>query len=294
MAEDCPHCDRTLPNRSALEDHVERAHADEAAAGTNWTPIVVGAIVVVALGALGAALITGGGGAGGGFHVEDSPHTGDADAPVKFVAFESPACTSCRLFHVPRDGQASTFQRILDTYGSNEDFVYVEKYSPAGYGWDRVGANAQRCAWHMGGWESFHALTQAYYEERSRISGSNAAGFALNWADTHQDVDRDAFAACFEENRYDGELSTDVADGRSAGVSGTPTFVIVGPDGETTTIVGPQPYTSFQTVIEHELDKVAGEPGEGSGNASNDSSDGDASGGNASVHAARDAREADA
>lgn len=264
MSHDCPHCDRSLPNSNALEDHVSRAHPD-AKEPTNWTPILVGVLAVLALGAVGAALITGGGGsAENPYHIESSPHTGDLDAPVQFIAFESPACTSCRLFHIPREGNPSTFDQVIENYVDTGKILYVDKFARAGYGWDRVGGNAQKCAWHLGGWEAFEGLTQSYYENRRSISGSNAASFALDWARQSPTVDAGQFRSCFEDRAHDGDITTDLADGQQAGVAGTPTFIIVSPDGDTRKIVGPQPYSTFANAIEGALaDVPRGDAGDG-------------------------------
>lgn len=268
-SKDCPHCDRTLPTSRALEDHVARSHPD-AEEPTNWTPIIVGALAILAVGAVGAALITGGGGTvEDPYHIQESPRTGDDDAPVQFIAFESPACMSCRLFHIPRDGQPSTYQQILDTYAATGEVLYVEKFARAGYGWDRVGANAQKCAWHLGGWEAFHELTQGYYENRPQISSSNAASFANQWAQGTDTLDAGAFRSCFQDTRYDDEITTDLADGERAGVGGTPTFIIVSPDGDTRQLVGPQPFGTFQNAIEGALADV---PDEDSGDGDDGSS----------------------
>lgn len=250
MAKDCPHCDREFPSSRALEDHVDRAHPD-ADDPTEWTPIILGALLVLAGGAVAAAIVLGGGPGSGGLHIEDSPRTGDDDAPVQMIAFESPACTSCRLFHIARDGQVSTFEQILDEFVETGDVLYVEKFARAGYGWDRVGANAQRCAWELGGWPAFQSLTQGYYEQRRSIDGSNAAQFAVDWASGSNHVNAGDFQSCFEDNRYDDKLGRDLADGSMIGVSGTPTFIIRTPDGNVSRqIVGPQPYSTFANAID--------------------------------------------
>lgn len=260
MTHDCPHCDREVPSRKALEDHIDRSHPDaEDPSDRTW--IALGALVVLAVAAVGAAMVfSGDSTADDRFHIEESPHTGDLDAPVKMIAFESPACTSCRLFHIERDGQPSTFSQIHDRYVTTGQVTYVEKFASAGYGWDRVGAQAQKCAWNLGGWEAFHELTQGYYDQRPQISASNADRFALDWAEGSSTVEAQAFASCFDERRHDDEISQDVTDGQVAGARGTPTFIIIAPDGSSEKIVGPQPFNTFAISIENALDKAAEEP----------------------------------
>ncbi len=276
---ECPHCDRTLPSTRALEDHVQRAHSGEDAP-TNWTPILVGVLAVLAAGAVGAALILGGGpSTATSYHVEQSPRTGQADAPVTLVAFESPACPNCQRFHLGSGSGPSVYERLLDTYVEDGDVRYVEKFARLGYAWERPAANAQRCAWHQAGWSAFHDLTQAIYRNQADLSGSNLASFVEGWAEQSADVDPSAIGGCLEERRHDGDLTRDLQDGEQAGVSGTPTFIVVSPTGTTEQIAGPQPFSTFETAIEDALARAPEDPGtaEDDGNGDANASNGDAS-----------------
>lgn len=269
---ECPHCDRTLPSTRALEDHVQRAHPGEDEP-TNWTPILVGALAVLAAGAVGAALILGGGpSTETSYHVEQSPRTGQADAPVTLVAFESPACPNCQRFHLGSGSGPSVYERLLDTYVDSGEVLYVEKFARLGYAWERPAANAQKCAWHQAGWSAFHDLTQALYRNQADLSTSNVASFVEGWAQRSADVQASAISACLEERRHDGDLTRDLRDGEQAGVSGTPTFIVVSPTGTTEQIVGPQPFSTFETAIEDALADAPEGSGstDGGGNASGD------------------------
>lgn len=251
MPHECPHCDREFPASRALEDHMDRAHPD-AGEPTDWTRVLLVGLFVLAAGAVAAALVLGGsGGSGEGLNVQDSPRTGNDSAPVQMIAFESPACTSCRLFHVSRGGEPSTFSRVIEDYVEPGQVLYVEKFARAGYGWDRIGANAQRCAWELGGWSAFESLTQAYYSNRNQIDRSNSDSFAIDWARRSDEVNTRDFEACFEENRFNDKLGRDLADGDRADVEGTPTFLIRSADGSNERrIVGPQPYSTFANALD--------------------------------------------
>ena len=61
------------------------------------------------------------------------------------------------------------------------------------------------------------------------------------------------FVSCLNSEDYRSEVESDFADGVSRGVGGTPTFVIIGPDGRQQIIVGPQPFGAFERVIESML-----------------------------------------
>ncbi len=61
-------------------------------------------------------------------------------------------------------------------------------------------------------------------------------------------VDTKEFNQCFDEARYQEEVTSDIAAGQAAGVEGTPTFYINGK-----VLIGAQPYTAFQTAIDQAL-----------------------------------------
>lgn len=231
MAKDCPHCERSLPSKKALEDHLQRAHPDEDPP-TSKTPYIIAGMIAVTAIVVGVALFGGGGGNATGlerFHVEESPHRGDLDAPVALVAFESPACTSCRIFHTERGGQASTFDRIQETYVDTGQLLYVEKYARAGYPWESRGAMGQKCVHEHGGDEAFFDLTQRFYEQQPEIHSGNVDRFVLDFAQRNR-LDTDAIRSCLEDGAQNDALQRDLADGSSAGVRGTPTFFLVHAD----------------------------------------------------------------
>lgn len=258
---DCPHCDRSFPTSRALDDHIARSHPD-ATEPTNWTPILVGALAVLAVAAVGAALLMGGGGnAETPYHVEESPRTGDERAPVTLIAFESPACPNCKRFHLGSGDGPSAYEQLLETYVEPGEVRYVEKFSPIRYSWERTAANAQKCVWHQGGWEAFHGITQAYYTNQNSMDASNAAAFATDWAQGASSVNANELDDCIRDARYSHELDRDVSDGRGAGVRGTPTFIILAPDGTSQQVVGPQPFSHFQGLIEDALAKTS-DPGD--------------------------------
>ena len=61
------------------------------------------------------------------------------------------------------------------------------------------------------------------------------------------------FDACLDSERYLEEIRADYEEGLRLGVSGTPTFIIIGPDGSEERIVGAQPLSVFARVIESML-----------------------------------------
>jgi protein-disulfide isomerase len=73
-------------------------------------------------------------------------------------------------------------------------------------------------------------------------------------------LDVDAFTACLDNETYAKAVRADMAEGRKAGVSGTPSFVLALTDPDNPTQVeglsfirGAQPFTRFQSIIDQAL-----------------------------------------
>lgn len=184
------------------------------------------------------------------FHVETSPNFGGDEYNVTLVAFESPQCSSCRLFHHGTgNGQPSTFERLSADFFEVGKVRYVEKAMFIGYPWERAAANAQKCVWHEAP-DSFFDLTQAIYRDQTKINSGNLETWLSSWA-TGAGVDAKKIVSCTQAKTYADEVAQDLKDAQLAGVSGTPTFIVVAADGQTQRIVGPQSYETFVQAIEN-------------------------------------------
>ncbi len=254
----CPRCHRTFTD-AAFENHYRKAHGrappmDPRRKGM----IAVGILGVLAFGVVLAVV-------GGvfddpppdvAFHLAESPRMGRDDAPVKLVAFESPQCPACKLFHVPRGGP-STLDSIITNYVNPGKVQYVEKTFFIGEPWEERGAAAQKCSWHESPTAFFNLTERLYREAQDQYFGSLPDSFLRSHAQ-QEGIDADAYMGCVNANRYESETERDVRDGYQAGVGGTPTFFVVAPDGTLTQIVGPQSYGTFRNAIEEALAKGAG------------------------------------
>jgi len=100
-----------------------------------------------------------------------------------------------------------------------------------------------------------------YWEMYHRLFGNQRA---LGAADllAHADalsLKAEAFKPCVESGKYAARVQRDLAEGRRAGVTGTPTFFLgwVEPDGTRVRsirrLVGAQPYDAFKEAIEAAL-----------------------------------------
>lgn len=97
-------------------------------------------------------------------------------------------------------------------------------------------AEAARCAGAQGVFWEYHDLLYLSVPAFSRDDLVRYAG-RLN-------LDRDAFTTCIDTQKLRKDVEADVAEGRSIGVRGTPTFLING-----TRLVGAQPIEAFREAI---------------------------------------------
>ncbi|HET7031508.1 MAG TPA: DsbA family protein, partial [Casimicrobiaceae bacterium] len=72
-------------------------------------------------------------------------------------------------------------------------------------------------------------------------------------------LDVDKLNACITSGKYRAEVEQNMAEGRAAGVSGTPSFVLGRTDKDAVDgvrIVGAQPYAAFDSRLKQLLEKV--------------------------------------
>jgi protein-disulfide isomerase len=165
---------------------------------------------------------------------------GKADAPLTLVEFTDLECPYCRTFHV------STFERIKKEYIDTGKIRFVSRDFPLDFHPNaRPAAQAVRCAGEQGKfWEMRHhvtlhagALNSALYERLAR----------------ELKLDLPRFTTCAGSDSHKEAIDRDMAEGMSAGVTGTPSFVlgktVPGTTLEGIRIVGAQPYQAFDTRI---------------------------------------------
>jgi protein-disulfide isomerase len=162
----------------------------------------------------------------------DAPVMGPADAPVTIVEFTDYQCPYCQAAQQYVD-------RVMATYKGKVRLVYQEfpldfhaQAKPAG--------RAARCAGEQGKfWEMHTGLLRTPGTFDDADLQSRAAGLG---------IDPKAFSACTASNKYDAVIQKAIDNGRSVGVSGTPTFFLNG-----RSFSGAQPFETFERLIEEEL-----------------------------------------
>jgi protein-disulfide isomerase len=165
---------------------------------------------------------------------------GKADAPLTLVEFTDLECPYCRTFHV------STFERIKKEYIDTGKIRFITRDFPLDFHPNaRPAAQAVRCAGEQGKfWEMRHHVT---------LNASALSGAVYEKLARELKLDLPRFTACAGSDSHKEAIDRDMAEGMSAGVTGTPSFVlgktVPGTTLEGIRIVGAQPYQAFDTRI---------------------------------------------
>jgi len=106
-------------------------------------------------------------------------------------------------------------------------------------------ARAARCAGEGGRYWEYHDLL---FVAQPAFTRADLITYAARLG-----LPQDVFAACLDGGRFRDAVKADMQEGRAAGVSGTPTFIING-----RRLVGSQPLEAFREAVEDALRETDG------------------------------------
>ncbi|QQG43037.1 MAG: DsbA family protein [Candidatus Daviesbacteria bacterium] len=179
---------------------------------------------------------------------DDDPVLGDKNAKVTLIEFSDYECPFCKR-HFDQV-YPSLKKDYIDT--GKVKLVYRDYPLPFHDPMATFEAQAASCAREQGGDGNYFKMHDEMFKQTT--SNGNgltkekiaqiATGLGLNGAN---------IVSCADSNKYKDEVAKDIADGSAVGVSGTPTFMVGKSSGGTidgTIIVGAQPYSAFQQIID--------------------------------------------
>lgn len=174
----------------------------------------------------------------GGVDLKHAPAYGDTDAPIAIIEFGDYQCPNCRSwFENTRPAVLSEFVESGTAVLYFVDLVFI--------GPDSAGAaKASYCAEEQGMYWKYH---DKLYQNQKGIGDGWASPASLENFAVDLGMDIQAYKSCILED--DGSrIEFNRMQAEAAGISRTPSFIIVGPNG-TDTIHGNQPYSTFSNVI---------------------------------------------
>ena len=161
------------------------------------------------------------------------------------VEFTDYQCPFCLRF------TTNTFPQLKTKYIDTGKVRWVALNLPLDSHKDaKMAAHAAQCAGDQGKfWEMHDALFGKQNEwskapDAVTIFKQYAGDLGLNQSD---------FDGCLDSGKHAAEVQKDMADGSASGVSGTPGFWIIGPDGKGQRLSGALPYASFKAAIDSYL-----------------------------------------
>ncbi len=171
---------------------------------------------------------------------DDDPAMGQLDAPVVIVEFSDYQCPYCGQF------VEQTLPQIEREYIETGKAQLVFRDFPLSFHQHaELAARAAQCAYEQ---DSFWEMHDRIFSGQGEWSGSTEAGEVFAQYAGELGLDQGEFRECLDSARYKEEVQADFDDGVGYGVSGTPTFFVNG-----IKLVGAQPFSAFQKVIESEL-----------------------------------------
>lgn len=177
--------------------------------------------------------------------IDDDAVLGDEDAPVTIVEFTDYQCPFCQRHYEQTYGQIKS--QYVDT---GKVKLVVRDYPLSFHPNAQPAAEAAECAGDQ----------DKYFEMHDKLFGGLSAWGNLpdakpTFEQYAQEIGLDVadYKDCVAKGTHTQEVQQDMADGSAAGISGTPGFWVIGPDGKGEMISGAQPFTNFQATIDKYL-----------------------------------------
>jgi len=185
--------------------------------------------------------------------LDDDPVKGNLNAPITIVEFSDFQCPFCAKFH------STTLPQLEVNYidSGKVKFVYrdfpIQSIHPNAV----PAALASECADEQGMFWEYHDIVFENQKKWQGLSGpimvdtfeQYAMELGLNTSD---------FNTCFESGRYADEVTKDLQDGVSYGITGTPGFFVGNDELGYVKMIGAQPYSVFERLIEDQIARLDG------------------------------------
>jgi protein-disulfide isomerase len=195
----------------------------------------------------------------------DRNNMGDPNAPIQIVEYSDFQCPYCKQFSTGTEPLLTQYYvetgKVYFTYRSagnwvSDNIARARNATPETESQDA--ARAAYCAADQGKfWEMHDALFANSRDLEDQ--GSFAPRRLTVIAGSVAGLDVDTWQSCFDSGKYNDQTDQDLADAQTAGIDGTPFFVItymVNGETKTKTINGAQPFNVFQVELESILSEI--------------------------------------
>ncbi len=189
--------------------------------------------------------------------------TGDPNAPVKIEEFSDFQCPYCGDFALKTEplivenyvktGKVYFVYRSMGNWISDSMAAYYDTEPKTE---SRDSAAAVYCAGDQG---KFWQMHDGLYVNNLGEDAGSYTEKRLQAIAEKAGLDLGTFNGCMESGKYLDQVAQDAIDGRAAGITGTPAFVLsytVNGEARHKLIIGAQPFDQFQQEIEAALAEI--------------------------------------
>ena len=207
--------------------------------------MLVAALAIIALGAYAAFSYAGalsGNTSSSGLRINpQDPVLGSRSAPVTIYEFGEFQCPSCKFWYSTQE--QVIVQNLIQTGKAKLVWKDFDFYGP-----DSISASQAAHA----------AADQGRFWDFYTVLWTNQGAINSGWADKDHlrgfaqqiGLNMTQFDQAFRSGKYDSLIDENYNTGKQLGVTGTPTFFVVGPAGKTVQLFGPQPFSAFQQAVD--------------------------------------------
>lgn len=183
--------------------------------------------------------------------MDDDPVKGDPNAPITIIEFSDFQCPFCKKFH------ATTLPLLEKNYidTGKVKFVYRDFPIKSIHPNAASAALASECADDQNLFWQYHDSVFENQRNWEGLSKSSAVNVFKQYA-SELGIDMDEFNQCFETAKHLTEVNGDLQDGVSYGVTGTPGFFVGNDELGYVKIIGAQPYSVFERLIEDQIARL--------------------------------------
>lgn len=165
---------------------------------------------------------------------------GSPNAPITIVEFSEYQCPFCAQY------VEGAYVQLWAEYGNQIRYIFRDYPLPF-HQHAQKASEAARCAGDQGDYWGYHDLL---FAGQSQWSAQSTVDDVFEGYAKELGLNTSQFSDCLSQGKFTQAVKNDFALGQRVGVSGTPSFFING-----RLLVGSQPFSAFQAVIEKELNK---------------------------------------
>ena len=185
-----------------------------------------------------------------GFTAEGYPFRGEPNAPITMYEYSDYQCPFCARYFVQTEPAIDeNYVRTGKLRVVFRDFPIQELHpnAPAAH-------RAILCVAEQGA-DLYWAMHNKLFQTQTEWSNASDPQPVFERLADEAGVDMDAYKQCMTTADTEKQpiIDASLAAGQAAGVSGTPSFFFVGPDGVSYPLVGAQPYDQFALYIDSML-----------------------------------------